>query len=90
MKGGGSTEPHSLDSPLHEGVSSSQSPEQCPDSARSKLRKLEKHGVLMSGSLDNNHHVGESVEGGNTVPDGNDLSLASLDVPAAVDAGRVV
>ncbi|TNN68343.1 hypothetical protein EYF80_021396 [Liparis tanakae] len=38
MKGGGSMEPHSLDSPLLVGVSRSQSPKQLPDSAISRSR----------------------------------------------------
>lgn len=41
IKGGGSTEPQSLDSPPHVGVSRSQSPVHLPDSTKSKLRKLD-------------------------------------------------
>lgn len=40
IKGGGSVEPHSLDSPFLVGVSRRKSPEQLADSATSKLRKL--------------------------------------------------
>lgn len=82
-------EPHSLESPVLVGVSRSQSPKQLPDSATSKLRKLEQRRGGMSSGVNSTYHV-FTVCVRRILPDGDDLSLTPLDVPAAVDSRGVV
>ncbi len=82
-------EPHSLDSPFQVGVSRSQSPRQLPDSATSKLRKLGQNTDHFRSPLHSKCHVCTVCERA-FLPDGDDFSLTSLDVPAAVDSRGVV